>query len=203
MAKFGGVGICLNTGRKGFSLQPSPPFSPCASVLLFDASELPYCECPQACLILRRAMGLLPPSRAMVPESRILAQRAFYFCCRLNQILTSEPFLLLNNFSGLFSFASTTFILSMYNVNARGIHAPNVVVGMAVFTGGLLQFMAGMWEFPRGNTFGATGNALNRHSTVLVFIAHHPFRSSFLVRRLLDVICHHPHPKLWNPRRVC
>jgi uncharacterized protein len=47
----------------------------------------------------------------------------------------------------------------MYNVNTRGIHAPNVVVGMAVFTGGLLQLLAGMWEFPRGNTFGATGNA--------------------------------------------
>jgi len=57
---------------------------------------------------------------------------------------------------GLFSFASTTFILSLYNVNARGIHTPNVVVGMACFSGGLAQFLAGMWEFPRGNTFGAT-----------------------------------------------
>ena len=28
---------------------------------------------------------------------------------------------------------------------------------MAIFTGGLLQFIAGMWEFPRGNVFGATG----------------------------------------------
>lgn len=81
------------------------------------------------------------------------------FLLLMNQILTSEPFLFLNNFSGLFSFASTTFILSIYNVNTRGIHVPNVVVGMALFTGGLLQFMAGMWEFPRGNTFGATGNA--------------------------------------------
>jgi len=45
----------------------------------------------------------------------------------------------------------------MYNVSARGIHTPNVVVGMALFTGGLLQFLAGMWEFPRGNAFGATG----------------------------------------------
>jgi len=57
---------------------------------------------------------------------------------------------------GLFSFASTTFILSLYNVNARGINTPNVVVGMACFSGGLAQFLAGMWEFPRGNTFGAT-----------------------------------------------
>jgi len=57
---------------------------------------------------------------------------------------------------GLFSFASTTFILSLYNVNTRGIKTPNVVVGMAIFTGGLVQLLAGMWEFPRGNVFGAT-----------------------------------------------
>ncbi|KAF7337226.1 Ammonia transport outward protein 2 [Mycena sanguinolenta] len=57
---------------------------------------------------------------------------------------------------GLFAFASTTFILSMYNVQARGITTSNVVVGMAIFGGGLTQFIAGMWEFPRGNVFGAT-----------------------------------------------
>lgn len=59
--------------------------------------------------------------------------------------------------SGLFSFASTTLILSLYNVHARGIDTPNVVVGMALFCGGLAQFLAGMWEFATGNTFGATG----------------------------------------------
>jgi len=57
---------------------------------------------------------------------------------------------------GLFSFASTTFILSLYNVNTRDITTPNVVVGMALFTGGLAQLLAGMWEFPRGNQFGGT-----------------------------------------------
>jgi len=57
---------------------------------------------------------------------------------------------------GLFSFASTTFILSMYNVGARGVTVPNAVVGMACFVGGLAQFAAGMWEFSTGNTFGAT-----------------------------------------------
>jgi len=57
---------------------------------------------------------------------------------------------------GLFSFASTTFILSMINVQTRGVKTPNVVVGMALFTGGLAQILAGMWEFPRGNTFGGT-----------------------------------------------
>ena len=59
--------------------------------------------------------------------------------------------------SGLFGFASTTFILSMYNVQARGITTPNVVVGMALFVGGLAQFVAGMWEFATQNTFAATG----------------------------------------------
>lgn len=57
---------------------------------------------------------------------------------------------------GLFSFASTTFALSLYNLQTRGITEPNVVVGMAIFVGGLGQLLAGMWEFPKGNVFGAT-----------------------------------------------
>ncbi|KAI0313392.1 GPR1/FUN34/yaaH family-domain-containing protein, partial [Amylostereum chailletii] len=57
---------------------------------------------------------------------------------------------------GLFGFASTTLVLSLYNVNARHITTPNVVVGLALFYGGLAQFLAGMWEFAVGNTFGAT-----------------------------------------------
>jgi len=57
---------------------------------------------------------------------------------------------------GLFSFASTTMILSMINVQARHVTEPNIVVGMAVATGGLAQLLAGMWEFVCGNTFGAT-----------------------------------------------
>ncbi|KAF8212998.1 FUN34 transmembrane protein, partial [Mycena galopus ATCC 62051] len=56
----------------------------------------------------------------------------------------------------LFSHASTTFVLSMCNLHVRGITQPNIVVGMAIFVGGLTQFMAGMWEYPRGNVFGAT-----------------------------------------------
>lgn len=43
----------------------------------------------------------------------------------------------------------------MYNVRTRGITHANVVVGMALFTGGLAQLLAGMWEFPKGNSFGA------------------------------------------------
>jgi succinate-acetate transporter protein len=57
---------------------------------------------------------------------------------------------------GLFAFASTTLVLSLYNVQAKHVTVPNVVVGMALFYGGLAQLLAGMWEFVTGNTFGAT-----------------------------------------------
>jgi len=57
---------------------------------------------------------------------------------------------------GLLGFAATTFILSMYNVGARGIGEPNVVLGMALGYGGLVQLIAGVEEWACGNTFGAT-----------------------------------------------
>jgi len=57
---------------------------------------------------------------------------------------------------GLFSFASTTFIISMYNLQARGVTTPNVIVGMAIFCGGLVQLLAGMFEFCHMNMFAAT-----------------------------------------------
>ena len=58
---------------------------------------------------------------------------------------------------GLAGFAMTTLVLSFGNANiikeAGGIE---VVLGLAAFYGGLAQLLAGMWEFKRGNTFGAT-----------------------------------------------
>ncbi|KAH8105074.1 GPR1/FUN34/yaaH family-domain-containing protein [Phellopilus nigrolimitatus] len=57
---------------------------------------------------------------------------------------------------GLLSFASTTLILSLINVSTNGVDTPNVVVGMTLFVGGLVQLLAGMWEFAAGNTLGAT-----------------------------------------------
>ncbi|GAA5810769.1 hypothetical protein MFLAVUS_004195 [Mucor flavus] len=59
---------------------------------------------------------------------------------------------------GLSSFALTTFVLSLHNAGA-GVAADgpsNVVVGLAFFYGGIVQLLAGMWEFKTGNTFGAT-----------------------------------------------
>jgi succinate-acetate transporter protein len=57
---------------------------------------------------------------------------------------------------GLLAFGATTFVLSMINVNTRGVNKNNIVLGMALFYGGLCQLLAGMWEFAAGNTFGAT-----------------------------------------------
>jgi len=55
---------------------------------------------------------------------------------------------------GLSAFALTTFVLSA--ANAGLISAPNIVLGLALFYGGLVQLVAGIQEFRAGNTFGAT-----------------------------------------------
>jgi uncharacterized protein len=55
---------------------------------------------------------------------------------------------------GLCGFALTTFVLSA--ANAKLFPGPEVVIGLAMFYGGLAQLLAGMWEFKIGNTFGAT-----------------------------------------------
>lgn len=56
---------------------------------------------------------------------------------------------------GLCAFAGTTFVLSCFNVKGLGITIPNVIVGMAWFYGGMIQFFAGMWELVCENTFGS------------------------------------------------
>jgi succinate-acetate transporter protein len=60
---------------------------------------------------------------------------------------------------GLFAFATTALTLSFYNVGTRGVGNGDLIVGMALFTGGLAQFIAGMWDFPRGDMFGASAFA--------------------------------------------
>ena len=54
---------------------------------------------------------------------------------------------------GLSAFALTTFVLSAFNIGLF-THA-EIVIGLALFYGGLGQLLAGMWEFRAGNTFGA------------------------------------------------
>jgi uncharacterized protein len=54
---------------------------------------------------------------------------------------------------GLAAFALTTFMLSGHNAN----FIPDLMwVGLALFYGGVIQLLAGMWEFRNNNTFGST-----------------------------------------------
>jgi hypothetical protein len=54
---------------------------------------------------------------------------------------------------GLAAFALTTFILSGHNAT----FIPDLIwVGVALFYGGLVQLLAGQWEFRNRNVFGAT-----------------------------------------------
>lgn len=57
---------------------------------------------------------------------------------------------------GLCAFALTTFVLSLINLQTRGVTEPNIVACLALGYGGLVQLLAGMWEMAVGNTFGAT-----------------------------------------------
>jgi len=57
---------------------------------------------------------------------------------------------------GLAAFALTTFFLSFVNAGWLPASVEPVVFGLALAYGGLAQFAAGMWEFTKGNTFGAT-----------------------------------------------
>jgi uncharacterized protein len=57
---------------------------------------------------------------------------------------------------GLAAFALTTFVLSTVNAGWLPDTLTPVVFGLALAYGGIGQFAAGLWEFAKGNTFGAT-----------------------------------------------
>ena len=57
---------------------------------------------------------------------------------------------------GLAGFALTTFVLSAINAHWIPPTLTPVVFGLALAYGGIAQFAAGLWEFAKGNTFGAT-----------------------------------------------
>src|SRR5216117_1205038 len=54
---------------------------------------------------------------------------------------------------GLAAFALTTFVLSGHNASSI---PDGIWIGLAIFYGGLVQLLAGMWEFRNRNVFGAT-----------------------------------------------
>ena len=55
---------------------------------------------------------------------------------------------------GLFGFAVTTMMLSMFNVKWFGLDSFPLMMSTAFAFGGTAQFLAGLMEYPRGNTFG-------------------------------------------------
>jgi uncharacterized protein len=58
---------------------------------------------------------------------------------------------------GLAAFALTTFLLSAANAHwTNGNSAGTAFLGYALAYGGLVQLLAGMWEFRRGNVFAST-----------------------------------------------
>ena len=58
---------------------------------------------------------------------------------------------------GLAAFALTTFLLSTANAHwTHGNSAGTAFLGYALAYGGLVQLLAGMWEFRNRNVFGAT-----------------------------------------------
>jgi succinate-acetate transporter protein len=55
---------------------------------------------------------------------------------------------------GLAGFALTLFVLSVFNAGIVGASLSAVVLPVALFYGGIMLVLAGMWEFRRANTFG-------------------------------------------------
>ena len=57
---------------------------------------------------------------------------------------------------GLAAFALTTFLLSLVNAGILPKDTEPMMLGVALAFGGIAQLLAGMWEFRKGNVFGAT-----------------------------------------------
>ncbi len=57
---------------------------------------------------------------------------------------------------GLACFALTTFLLSLFNAGLLPETGEPIVFGVALAYGGSAQVLAGVWEFRKGNVFGAT-----------------------------------------------
>jgi succinate-acetate transporter protein len=55
---------------------------------------------------------------------------------------------------GLYGFAVSTWMLCMFNVKWFGLDSFPLMCATAFAFGGTAQFLAGLMEYPRGNTFG-------------------------------------------------
>src|SRR5450755_3013226 len=82
---------------------------------------------------------------------------------------------------GLGAFAATTFVLSMLNANLVGPGATATVFSFALVYGGLVQLLAGMWEFRTGNTFGAVVFSSYGAFWIGVYLFLHNFLAGLVV----------------------
>lgn len=57
---------------------------------------------------------------------------------------------------GLASFAFSTLVLSLINIQVRGVTNNSVLVGACLFFGGFIELIAGLLCYPLGNTHGLT-----------------------------------------------
>jgi uncharacterized protein len=90
--------------------------------------------------------GVADPTASHAALSRGLATE------QVNMIADPGPL-------GLAGFALTTFVLSLVNAGVLPADTEPVVLGLALAYGGVAQLLAGMWEFKKGNVFGATAFA--------------------------------------------
>lgn len=57
---------------------------------------------------------------------------------------------------GMVAFGLSSIMTGFFNAKAQGVTVPNVMVGTALFFGGMVQILVAMWELAVGETFGAT-----------------------------------------------
>ena len=93
-------------------------------------------------------MAQNPPGTATADLSRSTAGKPIAEPSVLPDASIADPAPL-----GLAAFALTTFVLSLSNAHVWP--ATGAAVALTMYGGGV-QLLAGMWEFKRGNTFGAT-----------------------------------------------
>src|ERR671936_390869 len=87
-----------------------------------------------------------PPGRKEVAMASLAEDRARPTLVELAPAADPAPL-------GLAAFALTTFMLSGHNAS----FIPDVLwVGLALFYGGTVQLLAGIWEFRNRNVFGST-----------------------------------------------
>jgi uncharacterized protein len=85
---------------------------------------------------------------------------------------------------GIAGFAMTTFILSCVNAGFFGGTASTpMVLGLAMFYGGLVQLLAGLWAFRRGETF--------------VAVAFCSYGGGFWLSYFLSTSSHRTWPRRW------